>query len=455
MKALSLLTLVLLLFSCESEDLPALPVGHDRLPAVNFNIDNERDTLLITPGGIRIAIPAGTFISEGTVALEVREAISPAAMLMAGLTTVAENGKLLETGGMVYLGFPHGGSIAPGRSVSVKIPTADRKPGMQPFTMVDSGADGLVWRENPAQPISWDTSRVANGRRLWDENACSACHNKNLRDVATGPALGNVHLYRSQEYLRSFTRNSQKLIASGDSLAICVWENWKPSVMNSYEELTDQEIDDIYYFVAAESERQLIGEDEVAFPLSCSTEITVIGDADELEGPPVRYRTRLTTITNIDTVVSEQELQPTSEQILNTLQTQQDMGSLYYIISVYQPGWNNIDSYRNADDPATETLGKRLHVKIKNEPEVGSVSVFVMSLKERVIISMVKTSDGYECGYGPNIRIPKGPALLVGYTLEEEPGFSLQEIEITDDNNWEIELSSSTYEEMERMLENL
>lgn len=225
--------------------------------------------------------------------------------------------------------------------------------------------------------------------------------------------------------------------------------------MASYDALSDQEIDDIYYYVAAESERQQIGENEVAFPLTCSTETIVIGDPDEIEGPPVRYRTRLTTVTNIDTVVNEQELQPASEQVLNTSQTQQAMGNLYYSISVYQPGWNNIDSYRNVDDPTTETLGKHLHVRVKNEPDQALVEVFIMNLQERVIIEMTKTSDGYNCAYGPNIRIPKGPALLVGYSLGDEPGFSFQEINISDDNNWEIELIPSTYEEMLRVLEDL
>ena len=95
------------------------------------------------------------------------------------------------------------------------------------------------------------TVNVDEGKTLFRNN-CATCHNKNMKDKLTGPALGGVQ-ERWAEYpkedLHSWIRNSQALIQSGHPRATQLWDEWKPVVMNNFLNLTDQEIDNILAYV--------------------------------------------------------------------------------------------------------------------------------------------------------------------------------------------------------------
>ena len=89
------------------------------------------------------------------------------------------------------------------------------------------------------------------GKSLF-KNQCAQCHNKNMKDNLTGPALGGV-TQRWADYpredLRSWIRNSQEMIAAGHPRALEVWSEWKPTVMQNYPALTDEEIDALLAYI--------------------------------------------------------------------------------------------------------------------------------------------------------------------------------------------------------------
>ncbi len=117
-----------------------------------------------------------------------------------------------------------------------------------------------------------DTSsylRIENGRALFNSN-CNNCHPNNFRKPATGPALGNVTMYRDMTWLIEYTKSSTKMIKSGDILATCLFYNWQGSVMNNFEHLTDKEIENIYLYIEDESKNQKIKKDEVKYIKNCN-----------------------------------------------------------------------------------------------------------------------------------------------------------------------------------------
>ena len=72
---------------------------------------------------------------------------------------------------------------------------------------------------------------------------CAACHARNMKSAATGPALGGVEeRWDSQEDLYAWIRNSQAMINSGNARAVELWNQYKPAIMTSFENLTDEEI---------------------------------------------------------------------------------------------------------------------------------------------------------------------------------------------------------------------
>ncbi len=81
---------------------------------------------------------------------------------------------------------------------------------------------------------------------------CASCHNKNMKDNLTGPALGGtVARWASfpKEDLYAWVRNSQALISKGHPRATELWNQFKPTVMTAFPNLTNAEIDDVLAFI--------------------------------------------------------------------------------------------------------------------------------------------------------------------------------------------------------------
>lgn len=92
---------------------------------------------------------------------------------------------------------------------------------------------------------------LSAGKTLFKNN-CASCHNKNMRDDLTGPALGTYSegwADYSQEELYSWIRNSQALINEGHPRAVELWNEWKPTVMTAFPNLTDEDIANILAYV--------------------------------------------------------------------------------------------------------------------------------------------------------------------------------------------------------------
>ena len=82
---------------------------------------------------------------------------------------------------------------------------------------------------------------------------CATCHAKNMKTDATGPALGGVEERWAdypREDLYAWIRNSQKMIAEEHPRALELWADWKPTVMNSFTALTDDDIENLLAYIA-------------------------------------------------------------------------------------------------------------------------------------------------------------------------------------------------------------
>lgn len=87
---------------------------------------------------------------------------------------------------------------------------------------------------------------AAEGEQLYKAN-CTACHAINEKVV--GPALKDVHKRRESAWLLKWIKNSQKLIASGDPVAVQVYKENNESPMLAFENLTDAQITSIVDYI--------------------------------------------------------------------------------------------------------------------------------------------------------------------------------------------------------------
>lgn len=104
-----------------------------------------------------------------------------------------------------------------------------------------------------AYPACNSEPSIAEGRVLFKDN-CAACHHTNLRENLTGPALVGVDAEASKMWFIRFTQNSQRMIAQGgDPRSNQLWNEWGPTVMNSFEHtLTVPEISAIYNYIKSQ-----------------------------------------------------------------------------------------------------------------------------------------------------------------------------------------------------------
>ena len=88
------------------------------------------------------------------------------------------------------------------------------------------------------------------GKALFKAN-CAQCHNKNMKDKLTGPALGGVQerWEGREELLYAWIKNSQAVIASGDEYANAIYAEYNKSVMNAFPNLTDEQMESILGYI--------------------------------------------------------------------------------------------------------------------------------------------------------------------------------------------------------------
>jgi mono/diheme cytochrome c family protein len=112
------------------------------------------------------------------------------------------------------------------------------------FTSIAQTAAPVV--ADAAAPAS-SGADAAKGKELFNSQ-CAACHKLDAK--MTGPALRNIIGKHDKEWLYKWIRNSQDLIKSGDPAAVKLWEEYKPSVMTAFPQLSNADIDNIIAYTS-------------------------------------------------------------------------------------------------------------------------------------------------------------------------------------------------------------
>lgn len=112
------------------------------------------------------------------------------------------------------------------------------------------GQDAATIDGEPAVPVEASSSGdAALGEALFKAN-CASCHK--LYKKAVGPALFQVSQKYEREWLYKWIKNSAKLIASGDAQAVAVYNEYGQQNMNSFEQLSNVDIDNILAYTDTE-----------------------------------------------------------------------------------------------------------------------------------------------------------------------------------------------------------
>ncbi len=87
---------------------------------------------------------------------------------------------------------------------------------------------------------------IAAGKTVFNSN-CKQCHK--LDQKYTGPALRGITDRQSVDWAKSFIKNSQAVIASGDSYANSLFKEFSNIVMPSHEFLSDDDLNNLLSYI--------------------------------------------------------------------------------------------------------------------------------------------------------------------------------------------------------------
>jgi cytochrome c2 len=94
--------------------------------------------------------------------------------------------------------------------------------------------------------VSDSEEAIAAGKSIFNAN-CRTCHRLDQKNI--GPALRGVSDRHSIEWNKSFIRNSQALIASGDPEAVAIYNEFNQLAMPSHEFLSDEDVMNLLSYI--------------------------------------------------------------------------------------------------------------------------------------------------------------------------------------------------------------
>lgn len=250
---------VLFLNSCSQTNPTQTLLAASNLPSQQFSITPGKDTTLQTLHGSKINILAGTFAGTALVSVTIKEALTPAEILAAGLTTTS-NGKPLRSAGMIYFNATADNkTLKLQKPVKISLPNNYYDSAMQVFKGEET-AEGINW----VDPQPTDTSKQKqcwnNGRMIYWNN-CASCHAITREGI--GPALAGVFtnpIYKDdKKRLYHFIRKADVLQAT-DPYYTRLKKQYGGAVMTAFPALKDSVLDDLFYYI--KSRKAGDGEDE-------------------------------------------------------------------------------------------------------------------------------------------------------------------------------------------------
>lgn len=133
------------------------------IPSQFFNFMGEKNFIAEGEEGVKVYIPIGAFMNEngeienGSIELELKEALDMDDILKGNLTTTDVEGNLLESGGMLYLDAKANGkklTVNPNKPLYIEVPTKEKKPDMMIYRGYRGNNGNLIWAE-PKKPENY------------------------------------------------------------------------------------------------------------------------------------------------------------------------------------------------------------------------------------------------------------------------------------------------------------
>lgn len=357
------------------------------------------DTVLHGKSGSAFMIRKGTFPPGKKVSIHIREIITPAEILLSGISTLS-NGRPLKSGGMFYFEASSGGnSIQPLQSIAVTIPTAVIDRDMQIFKGEVLEDSSINWID----PAPIDTLPITNlvnaGASLYRH--CQSCHP--VFSDATGPALYNFQNrgpWRSPAATLAFLNSPLRFMAQND-YALRLKEKYG-SVMMSFPDLNMGDVQALTAYISSLTSEPV------------SVDRTASSDSAYL------YSNRDT----LSPCTEDTSYFPPADSLLFTPDTtdqpsmepdplfrfSQPYESGIYRFEISSNGWYNIDAYV---PDSNSVSGSDLKVSIPDKQDLDlTVILYIPSMRTQQPLDLTRDQDAYSIPYEDR-KLPNGERAII------------------------------------------
>ena len=120
------------------------------------------------------------------------------------------------------------------------------------FTLVLSAQDVDSIATKSEVPTQ-DAALVEAGATLFKGN-CTVCHQ--IDEKLIGPPLRDLHKRRPITWIKSFIKNSQQVIESGDEYALSLYKEYNQTQMTAFD-FSDEELNSLIAYIISESEQPI------------------------------------------------------------------------------------------------------------------------------------------------------------------------------------------------------
>jgi cytochrome c2 len=480
MKRITLPLLFLFLFACTNKEKAMLkPFTSDMLALQLFSIDSGKDTSIKTLHGSVIKIIAGSFNVSGIISLEIKEALTPAEIFAAGLSTES-NGRLLKSGGMIFVnGTSKGEPVELIKPIKISIPNQYYDSSMQVFKGVETDSGTVNWidpqpLDTTEQSINWE-----NGKSLF-KAVCASCHSI-FRD-GTGPAMKDVEYrgpWNDRKNIYSFVRDPGRFMAQ-DRYTQDLKRKFG-SMMTGFPDLSDDDINAVLAYIKNESKRPGALEEErnyydsiskISFPSD-----TIGTDAGYFESDsifntiqkPCKDDTVYLPILKSDqsffenadgfqlppVIDTNRKSGPAKAEDLEGLRggfTDPNPTSGMYDFEIRTFGWYNIDAYVEGYTGSTNV---KLWVQLQVEFDI-SMHVYLFCPRNKMLSVMNDRRNGKFFFNKINEGIPlflKDRAILFAFGSKgQKMYYGIKEFRIQGEQTIQINIKETTQEEIKRKL---
>lgn len=452
--------------ACNQPKAPGL-LSSKQLPSTFFEIDPSRDTVLQSPKGARISIPAGALqTTDKTVRLELKEAFSIRDIIKGKLLTTS-NGQALSSGGMLYLAPVNHQDVKILKPLTATIPTPFVDTSMVLYKGQTKDDELVNWEKVTANgtepiPVGPDPATLANlevGQKIFNDN-CATCHGIDKDLTGMGLLHTTDRMKKIDPFypmlLNAWVRNNQAVLESGHPYFNSIFIKWNKTPMNVFPDLTDRDIASIFNYIdyvkrngrypdpAADNcydscyRYAMVRDSLMMEKIMLAERNTDRRKREIVLPPPAPARMTAPLVEPAGSLPSD----TTTLQAPNSLLLhREDIAENRYQFSITSFGWHNIDVLLKTDG---NNEGYEMRIKISGSAG-KPVDVYLILPSMRVFLPGSRLEENNELFrfFDPldNISLPSGQRAYIIAMYESDQGMHFGKLEFETGKQYGMELS--------------